>query len=269
LCYYAKLGGVFGSIGVMVTWIIWWSGILLEAVLLVRGARQHLLSRYTIFYSYVLFVFVQEFVRLSAYRWFPRDYSVVYWTTEFVGLVIGAAVVFEIYKVALRCFPGTARMARNLLLLVFAAVFAKALVAVPVSLGSWFTQPFEYLERDLRIVQGLAILALVSLFVWYVIPFGRNLKGILTGYSVFVAMSVVQLTLLPYLPPYIRQLWSYLQPISYLLVLVFWTCSLWSEHVVSEPRSSMQLENDYESLVASTRGRLRRLRARLEWANHL
>ena len=253
----------------MLTLLVWWSGILLEALLLVRGARQHLLGRYAIFYSYVLFVFVQEFVRLSTYQWFPRNYSAVYWVTEFLGLVIGAGVVCEIYKLALRSFPGTARMARNLLLLVFTLVFTKALVGVPRSLASWFSQPFEYLERDLRIVQALAILTLVFLFVWYVIPFGRNLKGILTGYSVFVAASMTQLTLLPYLPASVRQLWSYLQPICYLSVLVFWTCTLWSEHAVSESRPSMQLENDYESLVASTRSRLRRLRARLVWVNHL
>jgi hypothetical protein len=253
----------------MLTMAIWWMGILLEALLLVRGLQQKLLRRFPVFYAYILFVFLQEFLRFCAYRWFVGHYSQAYWGTEFFSLVIGSAVIFEIYRVALRPFPGAATVARALLCIVFAFVFLKALANTAFSLPSWFAQASEYLERDLRIVQGLAILALVILFVWYAIPFGKNLMGILFGYSVFVAMSILQLTLLPHLPDRILDLWSYLQPASYLLVLVLWLGALWAEYPVLKAEASVQLEDDYASLLASTRAQLRRLRARLGWVAHL
>jgi hypothetical protein len=243
---------------------IWWLAILLEALLLVRGFQKKLVRQFPIFYSYILFVFVEEFLRFTVYRLFPNRYSQVYWTTQFLGLVIGSAVIFEIYRVGLRSFPGTARMARYLLLIVFGAVFAKTLANPSGGLFWWLAQRSVMLERNLRIVQGLAILSLVSLFLWYAIPFGKNLKGILFGYGLFIAMSIVQLTL-SYTWGDIQPFWPYLQPFSYLLVLGLWTSALWSAQPVPEGKRARQLEDDYEVLVASTRTQLRRTLARLGW----
>jgi hypothetical protein len=244
---------------------IWWLAILLEALLLVRGLPGKLVRQFPIFYSYILFVFVEEFLRFSVYRWFSSHYSQVYWITQFLSLVIGSAVIFEIYRVGLRSFPGTARMARYLLLIVFGAVFAKALANPSGGLFWWFAKRSLVLERNLRIVQALAILTLVSLFLWYAIPFGRNLKGIVFGYGLFIAMSIVQLTL-SYTWGDIRLFWPYVQPVSYLLVLGLWASALWSVQPVPEGKPAMQLEDDYEVLVASTRSQLRRTFARLGWA---
>lgn len=250
---------------VMLTLAIWWLGILLEALLLVRGLQEKLVRHFPIFYSYILFVFVEEFLRFSVYRWFSSHYSQVYWATQFLSLVIGSAVILEIYRVGLRSFPGTARMARYLLLIVFGAVFAKTLANPSGGLFWWFAKRSLVLERNLRIVQALAILTLVSLFLWYAIPFGKNLKGIVFGYGLFIAMSIVQLTL-SYTWGNIRLFWPYVQPVSYLLVLGLWASALWSVQPVPEGKPAMQLEDDYAVLVASTRSQLRRTLVCLGWA---
>jgi hypothetical protein len=252
----------------MATMAIWWAAILLEALLLFRGFQEKLFRLFPIFYFYLWFVFVEEFLRFFVYRWRQDDYSRVYWITQFLSLLIGCAVIFEIYRVGLRAFPGTARMARNLLLIVFAIVFAKALATPSGGPFWWLAQSSEVLERNLRIVQALAILTLVSLFQWYAIPFGKNLRGILYGYGLLIATRVIELNLVPYYWD-IKSLWPHLQAISYLLVLGLWTSALWSAHPVPVVNRAMQLENDYERLVASTRGQLRRTLARLGWAVRL
>src|SRR5271155_4768858 len=99
----------------MLSQIIWWSSIALEILLLVRAFRGRLATHYPIFYIYLSFVLTQDLLRFSVYRWEPRLYSPVYWVTEFLGVVAGCAVVFEICKVSLAAYPGTARLARNLL----------------------------------------------------------------------------------------------------------------------------------------------------------
>src|SRR5216683_2246375 len=48
--------------------------------------------------------------------------------TEWMGILMGCGVVFEIYRVGLSAYPGTARLARNLLAFVFLLAFAKVLV---------------------------------------------------------------------------------------------------------------------------------------------
>src|SRR5216683_2695814 len=163
--------------------VIWWSGIALEALLLIRGLRGKLLARYPVFYCYILFVWIQSLLRFSVYNTRPQLYSPVYWITEGVGVLIGCGVVFEVYRVGLAAYPGTARMARNLLAFLFVMAFTKAIV------GTWNDPHWSSVattldvERVLRVLQSLAIIALVVLSLFYSIPFGRNLRGILLGYG--------------------------------------------------------------------------------------
>jgi len=144
---------------------IWWSGIALETLLLIRGFRGRLLARYPVFYGYIGFVLVQSLLRFSVYHWRPQLYVPVYWITQALGVLIGCAVVFEVYRVGLRAYPGTARMARNVLAFVFVMALTKALV------DTWNNPHWLWIvsnvdvERALRIVQSFAILALVLLFL--------------------------------------------------------------------------------------------------------
>jgi hypothetical protein len=247
----------------MLTQAIWWAGMCLGAVMLFRGLRQKLLLKYPVFYLYIAFVLLEDLLRFYIYRWHPAIYPQTYWITDFFGLVIGSGVVFEIYRSGLSAYPGTARMARNLLLLVFA--FASTKVLVSTSYGSlwWPAETTAELERNLRIVQASALIALIALFLMYAIPFGRNLKGILSGYCFYVAVGIVQLTLIPYFGNGIRHLWSYVYPASYLVALCIWARALWSHEMSPETSPGSQLEYDYEALRAATRLRLQETRARL------
>ena len=250
----------------MLTVAIWLAGISLEGLLLFRGLQVRLLRRFPIFYFYILFVLADEILRFSVYRWYPDHYAQVYWSTQFLGLFIGSAVIFEIYRVGLVRFPGTARMTRYVLLFVFGVVVAKALTNPPDGLLSWLAGTSVELERDLRTVQALAILTLVALFLWYAIPFGRNLKGILLGYGLFIATSLVQFALWHYSIGNVEAFWPYAQPLSYILVLGVWLCALWSTDPVPEIEPPVQLERDYQLLAASTRNQLQRALAFLGWA---
>src|SRR2546429_9087120 len=76
-------------------------------------------------------------------------------------------------------------MARNLLAFAFVLAFTKAIVETWKDPHWWLIAPTIDLERSLRMAQALAIVALVVLFLFYSIPFGRNLTGVLLGYGLF------------------------------------------------------------------------------------
>lgn len=236
------------------TQIIWWAGVGLEFALLLRGVRGKLPSRFPLFYAYISFVFLQSIVLIEIYRRGPDSgaYRDAYWICEFISLILGSLVLFEIYRVALRPYPGTARVARNLLYFVFALAFAKVLVNQSYGSAWWPAATIEELERNLRVVQGFAILAIAVALIAYSIPCSRNLKGIMFGYGLFVANSIVQLSLLSHLGAWFHTLMLYTQPFSYLLVLGIWTAMLWSPapEPVS-PRAVLNLAvDDHSSLVA-------------------
>jgi hypothetical protein len=250
----------------MLTMAIWCVGTFLEILVLTRGFQEKLFRPFPIFYAYLLFVAVNEFVRFFVYHWYDGHYGQVYWVTQFLSLAIGSGIILEIYRVALRSFPGAARMARYLLLIVFGAIFARAFTNSPVGMFASFAEDSLQLERNLRIVQALAILTLVSLFAWYAIPFGRNLKGILIGYSLFIGMSILRFVLWSYSGNQPGPFWVYAQTVAYLFVLAIWARALWLSDPVPVAKPDPALENDYELLVASTRDHFRRALARLGWA---
>jgi len=252
----------------MLTLVIWWSGVLLEFLLLLQGVRGRLLRRFPLFYSYVLFVLAETLLLFGVYRWAPQEYVRAYWIGEYLGLALGSLILFEIYRVALRPFPGTARMVRNLLGLVFALTIAKVLVNHSFGPLWWPARTYDEMERNLRVVQCFAVLAITFVIFAYAIPRNRHLKGILAGYGLFVAGSIVQLSFRTYLAESHQHLFVYLEPLLYLLVLCIWTAALWSP--VAEPsHSPSPLEiaaEDHAALVSRTQQDLQNIQLGLPGA---
>lgn len=247
----------------MVGQTIWWACMAVEALLLSRALWGRLLKQYPAFYAYLLFVWMQSLFRFSVYHAQPQLYLKVYWITEWLGVLAGCAVVFEIYRVGLRAYPGTARLARNLLAFVFLLAFAKATIETGNNPLWWSTATTLDLELALRVVQALALLALVALFLFYAIPFGRNLRGILLGYGLFLGESVVWLSFASRDWESFRAFWSHIHAGSYFMVLLVWAWHLWSYVPNAEPKSAIRLEEQYQRMAAATSRRLQDARGYL------
>lgn len=248
----------------MLNLAIWGASIGLEVVLLARGGFGKLFGKYPIFYGYLSFVLLQDFIRFATYRLYSEEvYNNVYWITEFVALMLGCVLVFEIYRVALSPFPGTARMARSLLILVFAIVLAKIVTSVWSQPHWWAEATFRNIEGLLRGMQALSILALVVVFLFYSVPFGRNLKGILLGYGLFIGVGLVSLTLSGAGVKTREDVWSYVFPASYFCTLAVWVRHLWSYSPNPEPARAVRLEQDYQTIAAATQRRLQGARGYL------
>jgi hypothetical protein len=241
---------------------IWSIGIVLEIALLTRGAVQGLLRRYPLFYSYIAFVLIND-VLFFVLRTHPNTYLYYYWFAEFIGLVLGCLVFFEFYRVALRAFPGTARMTRALLSILTLLAMAKTVVTT-INVPQWWSNatPVQ-VEGVLRVSQLLAVLSLVALMLFYSIPIGKNLRGILIGYGLFVSWSVVCLALVAAGVAKADSLWSITFSISYLISLSVWTVHLWSYQPNPVPDRQIPLEQDYQRIAAATQRRLHSARGYL------
>jgi hypothetical protein len=149
----------------MLTFSIWLCSILLEVLLLLRGFRTKLVRKYPVFYSYILYVLLQSLVRNFVFYERHNLYFVVYWITQFLAVVVGCVMVFEVFQIVLAEYPGIARPARIVLLFVFASAVVKAMVNA-FNGASFFRQTKIDLERNLRLVQAAAIvgIAILSFF---------------------------------------------------------------------------------------------------------
>lgn len=243
----------------MLIFCIWWAGIILEFVLLLRGVQGKLLRRFPFFYSYILFVFLQTILLYCVHHWSPSSYPAVYWTCQYVALFVGSLIVFEIYRLALHSYPGTSRMARNSLLFIFALAVAKVFVYQSNGTLSWLARAPAELERNVRVVQAFSILAIVCVLLIYAIPCSRHLKGILAGYGLMVATSVFDLSLLSHFGDSFKKIWVYAQISSYLFFLMIWLYAMWSPAAVPVPQPEAPPE-DYSRIASDTEQELAKLR---------
>jgi hypothetical protein len=152
-------------------------------------------------------------------------------------------------------------MARNELAFVFILGLVKALTAAAGNPRWWLEASTLEIERTLRTVQAIAIVALVALFLLYSISFGRNLRGILLGYGLFIGLRVICLA---FVSSEGRDFWFYAYSASYPAALGIWLAHLWSYSESPAPRATAdRLENDYQTVAAATRRRLQAARGQL------
>ena len=120
-------------------------------------------------------------------------------------------------------------MARAVLSLLFVVATIKTVTKTLSVREWWFYSTPSQVEGLLRVCQLLAILSLAVLFLVYSIPFGKNLRGILLGYGLFISWSVVWsgALSLPVCKPRLIRCGLIPFHFLYLLTLVVWTVHLW------------------------------------------
>jgi len=139
----------------MISLSIWLVSIALELLLVVRGVQQKLIHRFPFFYTYISFVLAADLlffaIRLPAKS--PL-YLYLYWCSEFLSLVLGCLVFFELYRVALNPYPGTARMARALLAVLFGLIRFRFPISYLCPFGPGISGPINPIQS--RIGQSLS-----------------------------------------------------------------------------------------------------------------
>jgi type III secretory pathway component EscS len=243
--------------------ILWGTGTALEGLLVFRSLKGRIFAAYPVFYVYLTYIFLQEFARFYVYLFHPTRYLHFYWYTQFFSVVLGYGVIWEIYRQALKHYPGAARAARSALALIFVFVLSKVLVAGMSGLLWSFARTTAQLERDLRIVQAALLIAIVALLAYYAIPAGRNLKGMIVGYGLFIGASIITLTFRSYFGDSFQPLWQYLPAATYYIVLIIWCFCLWSYHPSMQPEPEARVKHDYELLAKHTTKLLNQVRTNM------
>ena len=248
----------------MTVHFIWWAAIALEAVILLRALHNHLVTKYTLFYSYIGAVLVADILRLCCDQFAPTLYPTLYWQTELITIIASYAVMLEIFRQSVRHNPGAARLTRNLLAIVFCLTLTYAFLNL---LQDRFTSSLPRATADLgryfRYVEGALLLGMLWLFARYRISFGRNLLGLTAGNAFWVGLNVLNLALWSLPGAGVSLLLRRLLPASYLVTLGIWCATLWSAQPDPVQPAENEIERDYEVLAAKTRAILARTSNRL------
>jgi hypothetical protein len=246
----------------MDTNLIWLSGVVLEAAVLFRGWKARLVERYSLFYAYLAWVLLNQGLGFWCYKQAPGFYQNLYWETLLITVAASYGVCYQIFKNALRHSPGVARGAQKLLRVVF--VVAATYAASDLLHGGFRSVPrvAADLGHYLSYIEAALLLVMLWLFGRYRISFGRNLLGLIAGYSLWVAVDVMILALL-YLPGNGASIGlRRLAPMAYLVALIIWCVTLWSSEPEPELPSESAIERDYKLLELKTKTAFAHLSAR-------
>lgn len=239
----------------------WWLGDALLVCLLWRSWTQRQIARYPYFYAYIWTVLLSDGICHVLYAAGPSTYQANWWIFEFITAIVGFGITWEIFEQMLLPYRGVQRLARGVLLTLFALVFIRTAAAWKgTPLRSLMPTTVE-LEQNLRVLQALLLLVIVGLIAYYALPMGRNVKLMLWGYGTYLGVYVVLLT--------VRSEWgssfdafeSVLPPLAYCVTLVVWCVGMWSFE--PNPKPDLTLEQDYDRLSRQTGRALVRLRDHL------
>ena len=236
---------------------IWWIGIALVCALLARGAITGNLKTYRLFYSYLGCVLFKELAGFITYVFAPSDYPYVYWPMEFVTVLASFAVIVEIFRGTVRHNPGIVRFVQHFLVAAFSITTVYVCAQFSYRDLTSIYRGIEQLGRDLRLVEGTLIIALLWLLVRYRIVLGRNLLGLIIGYSFWIGVNLTDFAFLPSPGDETSSFLRVVVPACYTLTLACWCSALWH----AQPERAQppdQIDHDYHLLAAKTRSLIAR-----------
>lgn len=227
------------------------TGLLLRSAVLLCGRHFRILRTYRWFYLYILSGMLGDVALAVTARTPAPWYRNSYWASQLLTMVFGCAVVLEVFKHVLKPYPGAERLARNLVLLTFSAIFILPLIYARMT--NFAAGSFIELERDARTAEVFFLVLILAVVFHYGIPIGRNMRGMIFGYGLYVGASLFILAFRSYFGFELDAIWRVVQPICSLLALCIWLRAMWGYDPAPIPDHEIAIESDYEALAARTR----------------
>lgn len=242
--------------------LISWGGNALEVAILFRAVRTRTLRIYSFFYIYI--ASTTAGVVVSLVSWIaPRHYAAWYWSVQLITLLLGGGVVLEILRHALGTYPGARRFANRIAVLSISAALLLAAGFSPAAFLRSISAPMVEFERNLRVVQAALLAGILFLIAYYGIPIGKNLRGMIFGYGIYIGSSLVTLAETTYSAARFRRFWVIMQPGSLFVALIIWLVTLWFFEPNPVPNSAIPVEVDYARFASRAHNALRLTRTYL------
>jgi hypothetical protein len=198
----------------------------LEANLLLRAWLVSIVGRFPLFYSYITYVLISSLVALTVYYRFPKQYQAVAWFLLMVTWVAEFAVLLEVSDHIFEPYPSIGRLGR-LLTACICTIFFFAFI-LPSLLGHQSRRVvFLDLSRSAFLTKAALIVVLLAAIRLYELPLRENISGMLLGFSVYLALNVVNVALDERFYPSYVPIFAVVGPSSYVLALTIWNVALW------------------------------------------
>jgi hypothetical protein len=224
--------------------------LVLEFALVARMWNLRIQRQYPLFFCFLLFDIVRAAVMFPLWRMGRAAYELyfyTYWTAEAVSVLLGFAVLWQIYQEALRNYERLQHLAgavfRGTLIALLLLSIALA-VADPARGPNPMVAAIMVLERSMQLVQAGLVLVLLALMAQLGLAWRHPLFGIALGFALFLTVKVVVFAVWADAGPVTDPVVRLLVPVSYNLAVLAWLAYLWRAERGSELRMTPLLRTN-------------------------
>lgn len=206
--------------------------------LLLRGWQERSFRRFPLFYSYICFFVAISLLGFVVFYTAPKHYAEVIWFCLMAMWLAEFAVLLEVSDHIFEPYPPIRRLGR-LLTAGICTIFFLAFILPSLLEHRSRTLALLDFTRSTSLTKALLILVLLATARLYQLPLGKNISGMLLGFSVYLAINVANMALAEkYGPAVYGPVFAVVGPLSVVLGLTIWNVALWRyEPVVPVPRT--------------------------------
>lgn len=178
---------------------VWVTVLALQVLLAATLVAKRAWERFPFFVAYSLFNLVECAVTYVVFR-YPLTYFYAYVIGETVAIVLGLAVVFEIFRNLFASYPGLRRVAE---LSLYGVVLVLVLIAGTVLYShapigqNGIVRAVIVMEEAARVVEVGLIAFLFVFYSLFGLHWRQSVFGIALGLGTYTALKLITLTVLP------------------------------------------------------------------------
>jgi len=223
-------------------------GFSLVGLLILRGVQLRLFRLFPLFYSYLVFAFCGTLSMYLTYWLDPQGYPSAYWIYYLITILAEFMVLVEISDQIFRSLPAIRQLGRALTIAISAGLGIAYILPTVVWSGA---RDLALLDFTLRasVTKAIILAVLFSVARHFGSPLGRNVSGIMLGFSLYVGMMIgIMACAKAFGSQLFADIFWAIIPLAFLLCALVWTVSLWEPASVSSTSAvSMAGGSDVEA----------------------
>jgi hypothetical protein len=220
------------KIPVILTMVLWITPLLLQVLIGLAMLIRHQVRMFPAFFTYTVSVVLRDVILLLA-RGNSDLYSLIYWTGEAVLVMLGMAIIYEVFWQLIKPHHFLRLIGRQLLWLAIALLFGVGVVLFFSSYDKAGTRSIQIVllaERSARFVQVGALVAIVTLVSYFGLGWRHYTAGIVTGFGVYAGLQLGLYELKTNLHGINDEMFTLLTPVAYNLAAIIWGLYLLPPH---------------------------------------
>lgn len=235
---------------------LWFLTLAVQTGICVAMIKKRLFHEMPLFLAYTSFHVLRSLALLGVRQWAsPTSYSYTYWVSEAISVLLGFAVIYELFSVVLQRFQGLRQLGMMLFRWAFVVLVMIAIVSANRNDASspGLITAVLVLERSVRIIQCGLVVFLFMFASTLALSWRHYVFGVALGFGLYAAVELILTSVRVQVGASADQTYIFLKPAAYAFSTLIWMSYLLnpiSQPVPVRARFNNQVEEWNEAILS-------------------